>query len=162
MGRKKSHYKYFCVLYTKYGKVFYEKSFLQKGGYFCIIRQILTRKRAKSLILHIMKLYEIPYNMHYIVYKIEYLILYTPYCIQNRRFWLLCIYTNGGVIYANTHTIYYILTLHLYVLYKVLLRISTNIVKNTPFFMQFLYVFVPKLAKNCIKLAIFIPKLYKK
>ena len=138
MGRKKSHYKYFCVLYTKHGKVFYEKSFLHKGGYFCIIRQILTRKRAKSLILHIMKsiqtimkLYETPYNMHYIVYKIEYLTLYTPHCIHQ---W--------GVIYANTHIIYYILTLHLYVLYKVLLRISTNIVKIYHFscnFCTFLY-----------------------
>ena len=33
--------------------------------------------------------------------------------------------------------------------------------KNIPFFVQFLYVFVPKLAKNCTKLAIFVPKLYK-
>ena len=34
--------------------------------------------------------------------------------------------------------------------------------KNIPFFVQFLYVFVPKLAKNCTKLFIFVPKLYKK
>ena len=33
--------------------------------------------------------------------------------------------------------------------------------KNIPFFVQFLYVFVPKLAKNCTKLSIFVPKLYK-
>ena len=33
--------------------------------------------------------------------------------------------------------------------------------KNIPFFVQFLYVFVPKLAKNCTKLDIFVPKLYK-
>ena len=33
--------------------------------------------------------------------------------------------------------------------------------KNIPFFVQFLYVFVPKLAKNCTKLTIFVPKLYK-
>ena len=77
MGRKKSHYKYFCVLYTKYGKVFYEKSFLHKGGYFCIIRQILTRKRAKSLILHIMKLHETiiyAHCIHYIEYNFDYCI----------------------------------------------------------------------------------------
>ena len=156
MGRKKSHYKYFCILYTKHGKVFYEKSFLHKGGYFCIIRQILTRKRAKSLILHIMKLHEISYNFYFthneIVWnhnEIIYCMQYYAYCIQNRRFWLLCIYTNRGVIYANTHTIYYILTLHLYVLYKVLLRIyevmlhiSTNIIKIYHFscnFCTFLY-----------------------
>ena len=145
MGRKKSHYKYFCVLYTKYGKVFYEKSFLHKGGYYCIIRQILTRKRAKSLILHIMKLHEISYNFYFThneIYsnynKIHEIIQYTQHCIHQ---W--------GVIYANTHTIYYILTLHLYVLYKVLLRIyevilrlSTNIIKIYHFscnFCTFLY-----------------------
>ena len=82
----------YCIQNTE--KFSNKKSFLHKGGYFCIIRQILTRKRAKSLILHIMKLYETPYNMQYIVYKIEYLTLYTPYCIHQ---W--------GVIYANTHTI---------------------------------------------------------
>ena len=119
----------YCIQNTE--KFSIKKSFLHKGGYFCIIRQILTRKRAKSLILHIMKsyehimkLHETPYNMHYIVYKIEYLTLYTPYYIHQ---W--------GVIYANTHTIYYILTLHLY-------KISTNIVKIYHFscnFCTFLY-----------------------
>ena len=91
----------YCIQNTE--KFSNKKSFLHKGGYFCIIRQNLTRKRAKSLILHIMKsiqtimkLHETPYNMHYIVYKIEYLTLYTPYCIHQ---W--------GVIYANTHSIYY-------------------------------------------------------
>ena len=74
----------FCPVGRKTTIVFYEKSFLHKGGYYCIIRQNLTRKRAKSLILHIMKsiqtimkLHETPYNIHNIVYKIEYLTLYT-------------------------------------------------------------------------------------
>ena len=52
----------YCIQNTE--KFSNKKSFLQKGGYFCIIRQNLTRKRAKSLILHIMKLHEIPYNFY--------------------------------------------------------------------------------------------------
>ena len=93
----------YCIQNTE--KFSNKKSFLHKGGYYCIIRQILTRKRAKSLILHIMKsyehimksiqtimkLHETPYNMHYIVYKIEDFDCYA--------------YTPMGVIYANTHTI---------------------------------------------------------
>ena len=97
MGRKKSHYKYFCVLYTKHGKVFYEKSFLHKGAYFCIIRQILTRKRAKSLILHIMKSYEHIMKLHEISYN---------FCFTHNE-----IYSNYNkiheiIIYA--HCIHYI------------------------------------------------------
>ena len=175
MGRKKSHYKYFCVLYTKYGKVFYEKSFLQKGGYFCMIRQILTRKRAKSLILHIMKsilhimkLHEISYNFYFthneIVWnhnEIIYCMQYYAYCIQNRRFWLLCIYTNGGNLCKYAYHLLYINATFI----RFIQSIATHIhkySKNIPFFVQFLYVFVPKLAKNCTKLDIFVPKLYKK
>ena len=146
MGRKKSHYKYFCILYTKHGKVFYEKSFLHKGGYYCIIRQILTRKRAKSLILHIMKLHETPYNIHNIVYKIEYFTLYTSHCIHH-------IYTNGGNLCKYAY--------HLLYINVTFIRLIHKYNKNIPFFVQFLYVFVPKLAKNCTKLAIFVPKLYK-
>ena len=58
-------------------------------------------------ISHIMKSYEtimksyIVCNITHIVYKIEDFDCYA--------------YTPMGVIYANTHTIYYILTLHLYV-----------------------------------------------
>ena len=134
MGRKKSHYKYFCVLYTKYGKVFYEKSFLHKGGYYCIIRQILTRKRAKSLISHIMKLHEIPYNFystHNEIYSNHNLYtLYTLYCIQ------FCIlYTPmGGNLCKYTY--------HLLYINATFIRLSTNIVKIYHFscnFCTFLY-----------------------
>ena len=61
----------YCIQNTE--KFSNKKSFLHKGGYFCIIRQILTRKRAKSLILHIMKSIQtiIKCNIMYIVYKIE-------------------------------------------------------------------------------------------
>ena len=41
------------------------------------------------------------------------------------------------------------------------IRLIHKYSKNVPFFVQFLYVFVLKLAKNCTKLAIFISKLYK-
>ena len=75
----------YCIQNTE--KFSNKKSFLHKGGYFCIIRQILTRKRAKSLILHIMKSYE-TIMKSYIVCNITHIV-----------------YTNGGVIYANTHTI---------------------------------------------------------
>ena len=95
----------------------------------------------------IMKLYEIPYNMHYIVYKIEYLTLYTPHCIHH-------IHTNGGNLCKYAY--------HLLLINATFIRLVYKYNKNIPFFVQFLYVFVPKLAKNCTKLAIFIPKLYKK
>ena len=80
----------YCIQNTE--KFSNRSLFSIRGGYFCIIRQILTRKRAKSLILHIMKsiqtimkLHETPYNMHYIEYNFV-------HCIHQ---W--------GVIYANTH-----------------------------------------------------------
>ena len=78
----------YCIQNTE--KFSNKKSFLHKGGYYCIIRQILTRKRAKSLISHIMKSYETiiyAHCIHYIEYNFD-------YCIHQ---W--------GVIYANLHTI---------------------------------------------------------
>ena len=81
----------YCIQNTE--KFSNKKSFLHKGGYYCIIRQILTRKRAKSLILHIMKLHEISYNFYFTHNEI----------VSNH---IKCIlYTLMGVIYANTHTI---------------------------------------------------------
>ena len=57
----------YCIQNTE--KFSNKKSFLHKGAYFCIIRQILTRKRAKSLILHIMKLHEHIMKLHEISYN---------------------------------------------------------------------------------------------
>ena len=147
MGRKKSHYKYFCVLYTKHGKVFYEKSFLHKGGYYCIIRQNLTRKRAKSLILHIMKLHEISYNFYSTHNEI--------YSNHNKmQYYVHCIHQWGGNLCKYAY--------HLLYINATFIRLIHKYNKNIPFFVQFLYVFVPKLAKNCTKMASFVPKLYKK
>ena len=50
---------------------------------------------------------------------------------------------------------------HLLYINATFIRLVYKYNKNIPFFVQFLYVFVPKLAKNCIKLTIFVPKLYK-
>ena len=50
---------------------------------------------------------------------------------------------------------------HLLYINATFIRLVYKYNKNIPFFVQFLYVFVPKLAKNCTKLAIFVPKLYK-
>lgn len=57
----------YCIQNTE--NISIKKSFLHKGGYFCIIRQIFTRKRAKSLILHIMKSYEHIMKLHEISYN---------------------------------------------------------------------------------------------
>ena len=149
MGRVTSHYKYFCILYTKHGKVFYKKSFLHKGGYFCIIRQILTRKRAKSLISHIMKSYE-TIMKSYIVCNITHIV-----------------YNNGGNLCKYAYHLLYINATFIRFIQSIATHIRSNTTfihkysKNIPFFVQFLYVFVPKLAKNCTKLTIFVPKLYK-
>ena len=98
-------------------------------------------------ILHIMKSYEtimksyIVCNITNIVYKIEDFdcYAYTPM---------------GGNLCKYTY--------HLLYINATFIRLIHKYSKNIPFFVQFLYVFVPKLSKNCTKLAIFVPKLYKK
>ena len=87
-------------------------------------------------ILHIMKSYE-TIMKSYIVCNITHIV-----------------YTNGGNLCKYTY--------HLLYINATFIRLIHKYSKNTPFFMQFLYVFVPKLVKNCTKLAIFVPKLYKK
>ena len=88
----------------------------------------------------IMKSY-IVCNITYIVYKIEDFdcYAYTPM---------------GGNLCKYAYHLLYINATFIRLVYKYS--------KNIPFFVQFSYVFVPKLAKNCTKLAIFVPKLYKK
>ena len=97
-------------------------------------------------ISHIMKSYETiiyAHCIHYIEYNFD-------YCIQQ---W-------GGNLCKYTYHLLYINATFI----RFIQSIATHIHKynkNIPFFVQFLYVFVPKLAKNCTKLAIFVPKLYK-
>ena len=67
---------------------------------------------------------------------------------------LIIVYTNGG---GNLCKYAY----HLLYINATFIQNIHKYSKNIPFFVQFLYVFVPKLAKNCTKLAIFVPKLYK-
>ena len=89
--------------------------------------------------------------IHYIEYNFD-------YCIQQ---W-------GGNLCKYTYHLLYINATFIRFIQSIATHIRSNVThihkysKNIPFFVQFLYVFVPKLAKNCTKLAIFVPKLYKK
>ena len=87
----------------------------------------------------IMKSY-IVCNITHIVYKIEDFdcYAYTPM---------------GGNLCKYAH--------HLLYINATFIRLIHKYNKNIPFFVQFLYVFVPKLAKNCTKLTIFVQFLYK-
>ena len=97
-------------------------------------------------------------NIMYIVYTILNTILVNVYKIED--FDCYAYTTMGGNLCKYAYHLLYINATFI----RFIQSIATHIhkySKNIPFFVQFLYVFVPKLAKNCIKLDIFVPKLYK-
>ena len=118
-----------------------------------------------------MKLHEIPYNFYFThneIYSnhneiviqtiIKYNIMYIVYKIED--FDCYAYTPMGGNLCKYTYHLLYINATFI----RFIQSIATHIhkySKNIPFFVQFLYVFVPKLAKNCTKLSIFVPKLYK-
>ena len=139
MGRVTSQQVYFLSRGTKNDHSFLKEVFSTKGGIFLYNSTKFDKKKSK-----------VPYSTHNeIVWNHNLCTLYTLYWIQ---FWLMYTPMGGNLCKYVYHLLYinatFIQNIHKYS-------------KNIPFFVQFLYVFVPKLAKNCTKLTIFVPKLYK-
>ena len=146
MGRVTSQQVYFLSRGTKNDHSFLKEVFSTKGGIFLYNSTNFDKKKSKVPYFTHNEIHSNVYCIHYIAYNYV-------YCIQNRRFWLLRIYTMGGNLCKYAYHLLYINATFIRLVYKY------N--KNITFFVQFLYVFVPKLAKNCTKLTIFVLKLYK-
>ena len=132
MGRVTSQQVYFLSRGTKNDHSFLKEVFYTKRGIFLYNSTNFDKKKGK-----------VPYFTHNEIISNH----------NKMQYYVHCIHQWGGNLCKYTY--------HLLLINATFIQNIHKYSKNTPFFVQFLYVFVPKLAKNCTKLAIFVPKLYK-